>query len=315
MKRGRRTILAPVAGLALLLANPLQAAPVDVAVNAQIEAQARHIDSLQEAVNTLQQRQFEIADRVKKLEELRAEVAELTEKLKQVRNEVGTLQSDISGLSNEFKDYQTNYRKFARYDAVGEKLPALAANGKVYEKVVIRRVTDTGLDIRHSGGSTRVMHNQLPTEFRDRFQWDSTVADIALAEEAKDDVLRDRLVAISQEQAKQKKEEAARIAATDKRFRDLEQRIATAATASSSRIGSSGKLGERRMVGNGSSSRYRYSRNRYDRPTIYYYPSRYNGRSSGRSSGRASVPRVSPVVPRPRVRPTSTPRVCPTGRD
>lgn len=308
---GRRCFLAPLAGLALCSVNVLEAAPIDAAVRAEMEAQARHIDSLRKAVSSLQERQFEIAERVTRLETLRSEVAKLTDRTAQLRSEVGSLQSEVSGLNTSFADYQKHYRKAVRFDAVGEKFSTLMANGKVYQEVVIRRVTDTGLDIRHAGGATRLQHNQLPADFRDRFQWDSGVADLAMAQEAKEELLREHLIAIAVRQEEQKKEETLRTAATEKRFRDLERRIATA-TSNSSRLQSSGKLGERRMVGNGgsSSSRYRYSRSRYSsRPTIYYRP-------TYRSVSRPpTVRQVSRVVPRPRPRPAPTPRVCPNGRD
>jgi hypothetical protein len=45
-----RSFLAPLAGLALCSVNALEGAPIDVAVRAEMEAQARHIDSLRMAL-------------------------------------------------------------------------------------------------------------------------------------------------------------------------------------------------------------------------------------------------------------------------
>ena len=123
----------------------------------------------------------------------------------------------------------------------------MSATGKTYEAVLIRRVTDTGLDIRHSRGSTRLRYDQLPADYRSRFQWDSAVAEAAFTQEEKDEILRERLNIIVQRQDEQKKEAAAAAAATEKRLKDLENRLAsrTSEKAFISRLGSSGKLGER----------------------------------------------------------------------
>ena len=188
---------------------------------------------------------------------MREEIGKLNEQLSLLRSEIGELRVDVQGISREFTEYRTDYRKFARIKAVGEKIPTLvSATGKTYEAVLIRRVTDTGLDIRHSRGSTRLRYDQLPADYRSRFQWDSAVAQAAFAQEEKDEILRERLNIIVQRQDEQKKEAAAAAAATEKRLKDLENRLAsrTSEKAFISRLGSSGKFGERRSVGGRTSS-------------------------------------------------------------
>ncbi len=299
---------------ALVLATPLQAGPSDVDSDAEFQAQSRHIASLQKIINSLHKRQFDLEERVESLGSMREEIGKLNEQLSLLRSEIGELRVDVQGISREFTEYRTDYRKFARIKAVGEKIPTLvSATGKTYEAVLIRRVTDTGLDIRHSRGSTRLRYDQLPADYRGRFQWDRAVAEAAFAQEEKDEILRERLNIIVQRQDEQKKEAAAAAAAaaTEKRLKDLENRLAsrTSEKAFISRLGSSGKLGERRSVGGRTSSRYRADR--YDsRPTIYYYNThRHSGVRSPTPSSHCPSHSPRPV---PRI---TIPTRWPNGRD
>ena len=281
----RRSVTrALVAGCAsFLVAGSLQADEVET--NPAVLVQARHIESLQKMVLDLHERQRLLEGRVEKLEALRAEIAKLSEQLTLLRSQVSSLHSEVENLGQEFQGYRSEYREWARLNAVGEKMPSLVvASGKTYENVQIRRVTATGLEIRHDGGSTRLLHDQLPAELRDRFQWDGEAAALALAQETKDEILRERLHAIAQRQREEKRAEAAQVAATDRRIRDLENKLAaTQASLRSSRLHSSGALGERRAVGR-STSRYIYGAR--PRTSVYYYP-----------VGRSYFPTRTRVVP------------------
>lgn len=124
MKSFRRFLLTPaaVAGCAaLVLATPLQAGPSD----AEFQAQSRHIASLQKIINSLHKRQFDLEERVESLGSMREEIGKLNEQLSLLRSEIGELRVDVQGISREFTEYRTDYRKFARIKAVGEKIPTL----------------------------------------------------------------------------------------------------------------------------------------------------------------------------------------------
>jgi hypothetical protein len=179
----------------------------------------------------------------------------------------------MDSIVADFSGYQSAYRQSARLQAIGERIPALvAANGKTYEEVEIRRVTDAGLDISHSGGPTRLRHDQLPAEFQDRFQWDETEAEVVFTREAEAERERARLHA-EYRREQEELQKAAALAETDQRISSLERQLAAVASAApATALGSSSRLGERRLLGSGYSARSRYYDRYCSRPTLYYYP-------------------------------------------
>ena len=68
-------------------------------------------------------------------------------------------------------------------------------------------------------------YDELSHAVRERFQWDGETAEAVLAKEEKHDLLRERLHLLARQQAEQKKEESARVAATEKRIEDLERDV------------------------------------------------------------------------------------------
>lgn len=78
----------------------------------------------------------------------------------------------ITALETDFAQYRANYRSKAWASAVGEKLGALTLRGgRGYQQAVITRVTEVGLEIRHSDGIARIQAPDLDPAFHDRFQW------------------------------------------------------------------------------------------------------------------------------------------------
>jgi hypothetical protein len=144
------------------------------------------------------------------------------------------------------------------------------------------------MEMIHSGGPTRLRHDQLPVDLQDRFQWDDEEAAVVLAREARQQQERARVLAAYQDE--QKKERAVAVqAATNQRITDLERRLAVVtSTVSTSRLGSSGRLGATRSLGSGSSSRYDYGRyGRYRSPSYVY--SNPSNSSSERNYSRSAI--------------------------
>ncbi len=101
----------------------------------------------------------------------------LTAKLETIRNEV-------SQLDKEFAGYRGKYRDQARAAAAGEELGELKIRGgRVYHQVVISRVTDVGMEIRHEHGFARLHAPDLDPSFQSRFQWCDEERRAKLAEE------------------------------------------------------------------------------------------------------------------------------------
>jgi len=90
-------------------------------------------------------------------------------KLTEIRNH---LKETIPALENEFSKYREAYRVHARAAAVGQPLGTLIIRGgREYRQVVIKEITDVGMEIRHEHGIARVQAPDLDQSFQDKFQW------------------------------------------------------------------------------------------------------------------------------------------------
>jgi hypothetical protein len=82
------------------------------------------------------------------------------------------LHQAIAGIEDDFSRFRAEYRRSTWTGAQGEKLGNLAlANGREYRDATITRVTDVGLEIRHSDGIARIQAPDLDPKIQDRFQW------------------------------------------------------------------------------------------------------------------------------------------------
>ena len=83
-------------------------------------------------------------------------------------------------------EYRFEFRHWLRLTARGERLPELRTrSGITYRDVVIRRVTEVGLEVLHATGTARLRHGDLPEHFQERFLWDEEEALESLAAEEK----------------------------------------------------------------------------------------------------------------------------------
>lgn len=79
-------------------------------------------------------------------------------------------EDSIAQITKNLTQYTADYRASARSRAKNRAMDQLITlKGKVYEKVIIRDVTDAGVDIRHDGGSARIPPAELPTSMAEEF--------------------------------------------------------------------------------------------------------------------------------------------------
>ncbi len=101
---------------------------------------------------------------------------------------LATLEREIRMHSEWSENYRTEYVRWVRLAAKGERHPELRMrHGMTYREVVIRRVTEVGLEIRHSSGTARLQYGDLPEDWQERFRWDEKEAQRSLAAEARAD--------------------------------------------------------------------------------------------------------------------------------
>ena len=126
-----------------------------------------------------------------RFDELRAGLKQLENATlagKKSREHLAELESEIRILPQGVSAYRAQYLQWVRLIAEGEKhLEIRLQKGKIYREVVIRRVTDIGMEIRHLSGSARLRHDDLGEEWQDRFLWTGEEARRSLVAEASAD--------------------------------------------------------------------------------------------------------------------------------
>lgn len=104
--------------------------------------------------------------------QLRRKATTLGKRQSELERSRDTLLAAIPAIENEFSRYRAAYRQQTWTAAVGQKIGTLALRGgREYHDVVITRVTDVGLEIRHKDGIARVQGPDLDHSWQDRFQW------------------------------------------------------------------------------------------------------------------------------------------------
>ncbi|MBB81642.1 MAG: hypothetical protein CMN02_11755 [Roseibacillus sp.] len=147
---------------------------------ALVEALALHFESLA-PVDGAEVRFAELRMDLKQLEDA-------TLARKKSREQLAQLEREIRILSQGVSAYRAQYLQWVRLIAEGEKHPEIRLRkGKIYREVVIRRVTDIGMEIRHLSGSARLRHDDLGEEWQDRFLWTGEEALRSLVAEANAD--------------------------------------------------------------------------------------------------------------------------------
>lgn len=156
-------------------------------INAQIKDKERHLLVLEDNQTKLEEKMDDFAAKrvvAKKVIKVRTELKSKQADITVSTSEVATVVDEISATQEKFEDYKRKYRISERARAVGEEIPSLTIkNGKTYENVVIRRVFEEGIDIRHKNGGTLIKLEFIPDEMLDRFQYSD--ADSAIAKKNK----------------------------------------------------------------------------------------------------------------------------------
>ncbi len=83
------------------------------------------------------------------------------------------LVGEIEELEGSFASYRVRQRRSVRTAAIGTPLGDLAIRGgRVYRHAVIARVTDAGLEIRHSDGLARISSVDLNADLQKQYGWE-----------------------------------------------------------------------------------------------------------------------------------------------
>lgn len=164
-------------GLSMLVDSRFSYSHGAVENDARISADAKTIEQLTET-------RREVLLRLSEIEPVRTAALAEREALRvasdRMASDLGNLASTKSGLEQSiqslelgFSQYRGKYRDSAWTAAVGRALGDLKIRGgREFHQVVITRVTDVGLEIRHEHGLARVQAPDLDAALQDEFQWD-----------------------------------------------------------------------------------------------------------------------------------------------
>jgi len=163
-------------GLSLLVDHRFEFSRGEIAIETSIEQDAKILDDLRGQHTQRSQRVASLLQhRREGSEGYAAEVDRLGQcsanmsRLAAVRS---ALEQDLTTLEQDFASYRANYRRSAWAAAVGQKIPLLKTNGgREYREVTIIRVTEVGLEVKHSDGMARIEAPALGLEWQQRMQW------------------------------------------------------------------------------------------------------------------------------------------------
>lgn len=106
------------------------------------------------------------------LKELQDSSQDRERRIEALQEERAAVLAGLDAAVDTYSEYQGRYRQQVRSDAAGEKHPELVSlDGRIFRNVTIGRVWAAGIDIRHSEGTLRLLPNELPPSWQERFQW------------------------------------------------------------------------------------------------------------------------------------------------
>ena len=108
----------------------------------------------------------------------------INSQLAEMPTRASNAQNQISLLKEQIRSAEIQHLVDQRAQATGLKLPILITSKREYHDVTIQSISDIGLQITHSTGSTRIVSDMLSAEQLDQFGINPLVAAQKIAEES-----------------------------------------------------------------------------------------------------------------------------------
>jgi hypothetical protein len=229
--------------------------------------------------------------------------------LAELQENAADLRSKVANMAAAAAAERENWIATTRAAAVGRSFATFTgSSGRIYEDVTITRVTDVGIEFRHSAGSARLPATALSPELHDDFGLDTTAALAALDREratarAYEAYIEDRMVVVNAERKKDElaaaERETERVTAVARARSDSYSASLAARESTNPLRASPRSVGSRGYSTWYPSYSYRYSR--YPRNTYYYSSGGYNSNFVRAFAGSVSYggcgysPRITPV--------------------
>lgn len=130
------------------------------------------IKGLKDELDQLNHQHYETQQQVSRLqsqiEASRAERKKLEEEKAKVEVDRESAQKDLQQLQRDFETYKTKYKLSMRQRAPGLEVGNFtSADGKSYQRVVLKEITDTQVNFTHDGGIMKLHYKDLPESLQD----------------------------------------------------------------------------------------------------------------------------------------------------
>ncbi|MBL9146039.1 MAG: hypothetical protein JNM99_20325 [Verrucomicrobiaceae bacterium] len=130
------------------------------------------IKGLRDEIDQLNHQNYETQQQVTRLqsqiESSRNERKKLEEEKARVEAERESAQKDLQQLQKDFETYKSKYKLSMRQRAPGLEVGNFtSADGKAYQHVVLKEITDSQVNFTHDGGIMKLHYKDLPESLQD----------------------------------------------------------------------------------------------------------------------------------------------------
>lgn len=130
------------------------------------------IKGLRDEIDQLNHQNYETQQQVTRLqsqiEASRNERKKLEEEKAKVESERESAQKDLQQLQKDFETYKSKYKLSMRQRAPGLEVGNFtSADGKSYQHVVLKEITDSQVNFTHDGGIMKLHYKDLPETLQD----------------------------------------------------------------------------------------------------------------------------------------------------
>ncbi|MBK1834909.1 S1 family peptidase [Roseibacillus ishigakijimensis] len=130
--------------------------------NAQLQ------DKLKDAEQQMEEYDAKLQD-FEALEKQAQEAEQKAKELEELQNKQEETEEQLRELRKEYEDYQKKYEVKVREAAEGEEIATLEVNGNTLNQVVIAKVTETEVQLKHADGFAVLDSETAPAEWKERF--------------------------------------------------------------------------------------------------------------------------------------------------
>ncbi len=147
----------------------------------QDEAQFR---ALNEQIRALESSQGQSKAELNRLQiqmrSLQLERDKIKEERDKLQSQIDEAQKALESIQKDFEEYKNQYRLSIRRRAPGMELDVVEIDGKRFEKVKIRELTEESLTFMHQAGTMSVNLSQLKPDMQERFGYQKAAPVMAL---------------------------------------------------------------------------------------------------------------------------------------